>query len=671
MRSILINLSIVFSILFLISCGPGNTVSVESFTPTGEVQNLTNFTIEFSEDLAPADVQDKWLDEEFITFTPAIQGKFKWTSPSTLVFSPESPLDPMQSYEAAINKNVLFKTTFSPDFEEFSFHTPYFDVTKVDFFWTNIPYQNYKLSVQANIYFNYPVDPKSLREFLEVKRAGAVITDFQIVSEQTADVIAINFGEVEQTDKEQLFSVHIKENLVSALGKDGLKESRTFEVKLPPITQLAITNVTAGFDGANGWIEVATTQTVDDKKLKDYISTEPSKKLDFSVSGNILRIETDLDNVQTVELKIKKGLPGLYGGKLEFDYEQEVSMVNVEPSINFADKKGKYLMLGGEENLKVNAVNINEVEIEVSQVFKNNILHFLNQYGYYYYYDEYDYYYNPSYYVGDFGEILYEEKIKLSEGQNWLKSFTVNLNKALGQKFKGIYTVSVRSADERWRSDSKVIAVSDLGIISKIAGNEIYVFVNSIGSTEPVADAEVNIISTNNQTILTGRTDGNGVAVFRDVKKKTEGFSPRLVVVDKEEDFNYIDLRETFVETSRFDVGGLTQYAADFNVFLYSPRNIYRPGEQVNLSAIVRNDKIQVVKEVPLITKIVTPTGKVFEEFKKDLNEQGSFELSFTLPDFAQTGGYSADVYTGDKQLIGSYKFSVEEFVPDKIRVNV
>src|SRR3990167_7667200 len=103
MRSLLINLSIFFLILFLISCGPSNTVKVESFIPAGEVQNLTNFTIEFSEDLAPADVQ------------------------------------------------------------EYDFHTPYFDVTKVDFFWTNIPYQNYKLSVQANIYFNYAVDPKSLK----------------------------------------------------------------------------------------------------------------------------------------------------------------------------------------------------------------------------------------------------------------------------------------------------------------------------------------------------------------------------------------------------------------------------------------------------------------------------------------------------------------------------
>jgi hypothetical protein len=646
-------------------------VEVESFTPTGEVQNLTNFTIEFSEDLAPADAQDKWMDEEFVTFTPTVQGKFKWTSPSTLVFSPDAPLDPMQTYEATINKSVLFKTTFSPNFDEFTFHTPYFDVTKVDFFWTNIPYQSYKLSVQANIYFNYPVDPNSLKNFLEIKRAGADVTDFQIVSEQSSDVIAINFGEVEQTDKEQLFSVLVKENFVSALGKDGLKESRTFEVKLPRITQLAITNVTAGFDGTSGWIEIATTQTVDDKRLKDYISTEPGKKLNFSVSGNVLRIETDLDNVQTVELKIKKGLPGLYGGTLEYDYEQEVSMVNVEPSINFADKKGKYIMLGGEENLKVNAVNIDEVQIEVSQVYKNNILHFLNQYSYYYYYDEYYYDYNPDYYVGDFGKTLYEEKLKLSEGKNWLKSFTINLNKALGQKYKGIFTVSVHSEEERWRSDSKVVAISDLGVISKIAGDEIYVFVNSISGAEPVADADVNIISTNNQTLLTGKTDGEGVVIFKDVKKNTEDFYPRLITVEKEEDFNYIDLRETIVESSRFDVGGLTQYAADFNVFIYSSRNIYRPGEEVNLSAIVRNDKIQVVKDVPLITKIITPTGKVFEEFKKDLNEQGSYEISLTLPQFAQTGGYSADVYTGDKQLIGSYKFSVEEFVPDKIRVNV
>ncbi|MBK9097738.1 MAG: Ig-like domain-containing protein [bacterium] len=124
MRSLLISLSIFISIIFLFSCGPSNTVEVESFSPAGEVEKVSNFVIEFSEDLAPAEVQDKWLEEEFVTFTPKIPGKFKWASPTTLVFSPDAPLEPMQSYSATINKNVLFKTTFSPDFEEYTFsHT--------------------------------------------------------------------------------------------------------------------------------------------------------------------------------------------------------------------------------------------------------------------------------------------------------------------------------------------------------------------------------------------------------------------------------------------------------------------------------------------------------------------------------------------------------------------
>ena len=322
--------SIVFFLLVVLTlikgCGPGNTVFVDSFTPTGEVEKLTNFVVEFSEDIAPSDLQGKWLDEEFITFTPSIAGKFKWTSDNTLVFSPDAPLEPIQSYSATINESVLFNTDFSPDFETYNFHTPYFDVVKADFFWTNIPHQSYKLSVQANIHFNYPVEPQSLNEFLEVKRAGAEVTDYQIVSEQAADVIAINFGEIDQTDKEQKFSIKVKENLVSVIGKDGLQEDRTFESTLPPITKLAITNVTSGYDGNTGWIEVSTTQTVDEDQLKNYVSTDPHKRLNFFVSENQFRLETDLDNVQTVELKIEKGLPGLYGGELEFDFDQTVSM---------------------------------------------------------------------------------------------------------------------------------------------------------------------------------------------------------------------------------------------------------------------------------------------------------------------------------------------------------
>lgn len=66
-------------VLFIWGCGPSNSVEVVEFSPEGEIPSLVTFTVDFSENLAPADMQDKWLTEEFIVFTPAIKGKFKWS----------------------------------------------------------------------------------------------------------------------------------------------------------------------------------------------------------------------------------------------------------------------------------------------------------------------------------------------------------------------------------------------------------------------------------------------------------------------------------------------------------------------------------------------------------------------------------------------------------------
>ena len=663
-------LSLILSFLvisFLYSCGPSNTVEVTQFSPTGEVENLTTFTIEFSKDLAPADQQDKWMTDEFIEFEPKIPGQYKWVDSRTLIFSPDVPLQPMQEYKAAITKKVLFSSTLSLDVDDYEFHTPNFDATEVEFFWTRVPNQSYKLSVQANIHFNYSVNPDQLKQYLEVKKEGDAITNFEIVSQNSSDVIAVNFGEIEQTDEEQEFEIIIKEGLQSTLGKKPLEETREFSQDLPPITKLAITGVSTEFDGAASALTVHTTQMVDEQKVKDYVSVDPKTNLNFTVSENLFRIEGNFDDLQTVTLLIKKGLPGLYGGELEFDFEQVVSLVSLNPSINFADKQGKYLLLTGNKNLQVNVVNVEKADIEVSQVFKNNLIHFLDRYSYTY--DSYDY--NPYFYMESLGKELYTKKLELSSSKNWLQKVTVNLDEALKSGYKGLYTVTVRSDEDRWVQDSKMVSISDIGLITKKSADQIIVFVNSIKTAEPISGVNITVISSNNQTLLEGTTGEDGIIKFDDVKKKTEGFTPRLITAEKDDDFNYIDLYETSIETSRFDVGGVTQYSPLYQAFIYGDRNLYRPGDKVNLSAIIRNPETKIVKDLPVIIKIISPTGKTFDEFKKTLNSEGSFELSFNMPDYALTGEYKAELYVGSSQLIGLYSFSVEDFVPDKIRVTL
>lgn len=668
MKKLILVLSFLTLTTLFNSCS-STGVSVVDFSPRGEIKNLSTFTVEFSRDLAPQDMLDKWLDDEFIKFEPKIEGKYKWTSARTLIFSPDVPLQPIQSYKAEITGKVLFDKNYSLDSDTYKFNTPDFDAMKAEFFYTHIPGQQYRVSIKANLYFNYAVNPGMLRDYLTFDRDGGDIKDYKIISENSADVIAVDLGEVQQSEKDQQYRVTIKSGLMSVIGKKGMETTRVFKYDLPPLTRLAITGIASGLDGDNKWIEVYTTQRADEKRIKDFVKTDPRGDLNFSVNDNSFRIEGKFPGTQVVNLTIEKGLPGLYGGELAFDFEQQVSFVNLSPSLNFTDKRGKYLMLSGEHNLELSAVNIPAVDVEISQVYKNNALYFIKQNNYSGYEDYgYDYYY-PYYNVSDYGHSIYKEKIKLKDSPNSLEKFSVNLDKIRSEKLKGLYVIEVRSTKDRWRNATKMLSLSDLGIIAKKSRNQLMVFVNSIATTKPVADVQISLISSTNQLIVSGKTNSDGIIKFDDLGEKMKDFSPRIITAETSDDFNLIDLPETRVETSRFDVGGQPENTSGYKSFIYGDRNIYRPGEQVNVSGIVRDEFTKAVKNIPVIIKVIAPTGKTFDEFKKNLNSEGSFDLSFKIPGYAQTGQYRTDIYTGSGSLIGSYTINIEDFVPDKVRV--
>ncbi len=412
-RNLLFFLISALTVMFYACSGSG--VRVTRFSPQGEIKNLTTFKVEFSENLAPQSAQDKWVDDEYITFEPKIEGKFKWTSGNTLIFSPDVPLQPIQSYKAEVTDKVLFGRDVSLKSYTYEFRTQDFDVTKVDFFWTHIPNEQYQIGIKANIYFNYPVNPGMLKDYLSFNKDGEALSNFNIMSDKASDIIAVDLGNIQQTDKEQQLSVAVKKGLMSVIGKKGLEDNREFKYKLPPLTRLAITGVTSGLSDNKKWIEVSTTQRVDDKKLKDYVKLNPKTDVTFYVNENSFRIEGAFDNLQNVDLIINKGLPGLYGGELAYEFEQQVTFANLDPSLSFADQKGKYLMLTGQKNLELSAVNIPGVDIEVSQVYKNNVLFFLRQYNRYNYYDDYYDNYSPYYDISAYGHQLFKRKEKTEE----------------------------------------------------------------------------------------------------------------------------------------------------------------------------------------------------------------------------------------------------------------
>ena len=63
-----------------------------------------------------------------------------------------------------------------------------------------------------------------------------------------------------------------------------------------------------------------------------------------------------------------------------------------------------------------------------------------------------------------------------------------------------------------------------------------------------------------------------------------------MVTAVKEADFSFLDLTKSKVETSRFEVGGLTSNAAHYQSFLYGDRNLYRPGDTVRTNTVIRTE---------------------------------------------------------------------------------
>ena len=136
-------------------------------------------------------------------------------------------------------------------------------------------------------------------------------------------------------------------------------------------------------------------------------------------------------------------------------------------------------------------------------------------------------------------------------------------------------------------------------------------------------------------------------------------------------DHNHLYFDDNYVDNSRFDVGGVWKNPSNLDLFTYGERTIYRPGERVNLSGIVRSYDWQLAHQLPIKTKFLYPDGKVFHEGKKILNEQGAFEINYNLSTGTPTGFYTFQVFTSNDVLLSSKSISVEEFMPDRIKVDL
>lgn len=678
------------STLFVFGCtNLSNVLKLDHTNFTEEIVPDQNLSFTFASDLVPDSLTQKWDTLPYIKFTPEVKGKFRWNAPNELIFSPVEPFAPSTDFTAELTTDLFKHSPQKPGLPKdrtVKFHTPYLMLGSAQFFYALSQKNPGAVEIRANVVFNCRVKPADLKSKLHVLVNEKEVA-FDVIGGDPDYSVGISMADARGESKDNIpVKIVVDAGLTCPGSTYQTKEKMEFTAEVPMKERLMITQMTSAFVDGNGRVNVFTNQPVMNENLSALISINPSLSVTAEKLDNGFVLKGNFEPDKSYSITISKALQGIFGYGLDEDYRQSVSFGEVEPSIAFADGKGLYLSSRGAKNLAVNITSVNKVKVQVVRIYENNILSFMragDRYGYYYEEvsdegddEEYDYsssYHDYRYYdFYNYGDVIFEKDYNVSSLPKQGNVRLLSLNPSdigYGDKFKGLYLVTVKDNDRQWLQETKIVSLSDIGLIARQGDDEVYVFANSILTTEALSGVKVNFISTNNQAVATATTDKDGVATLKNAKATLGKFNLGMVTCSLGDDFNFMILGDSYVSTSRFEVGGKYMNDAHLDCFIYGDRDIYRPGDSIHFNTIIRTEDWQVVKDVPFKVKLILPSGKEFQSFKKTPDAQGSFEVSLSVPSTSITGTYTMEVFTANDVYIGAKQFSVEEFVPDRIKV--
>ena len=234
--------------------------------------------------------------------------------------------------------------------------------------------------------------------------------------------------------------------------------------------------------------------------------------------------------------------------------------------------------------------------------------------------------------------------------------------------------------------DKRVVLVTDLGLLIKHqADSSQQVFVMSVATGKPVAGAKVELLGKNGVVVLSGTTNAQG-SVNLD---KTSGFvrerQPVVYLVSRSSngvtDSSFIpyDRYSRQLDYSKFNTSGRYQdenSAKALSAYMFSDRGIYRPGEQVQLAAIIRHSDLSLAEQkLPLKIQVQGPRGSTFWQQNFSLSGRGMHTFSLDTQPHSDTGNYNANISLLDskgntERHLGSVSFVVEEFQPDTLKIS-
>ncbi|MBN9452325.1 MAG: alpha-2-macroglobulin family protein [Bosea sp.] len=407
-------------------------------------------------------------------------------------------------------------------------------------------------------------------------------------------------------------------------------------------------------------------------------------KGDFAVSAEDRQICVDgLKHGERYAIVIRQGVPSAIPDEsLLKSADYEIYVRDRTPSVRFTGKN-YVLPRTGQQGIPVVSVNSGKLDLEVMRIGDRNLINsvhsedFLSQIGSY----------SARQISSDKGQTVWTGTmdVKSELNQDVITAFPVT--EAVGSLKPGVYVMFAKpsggpaaaapsddgeSYDDGSTRATQWFVVSDLGLTSFTGPDGVHVLARSLADAKPIANAELRLIARNNEVLGTAKTDGNGYARFdAGLGKGQGGNAPGLVTASLAEDYGFLDLKQTAFDLSDRGVKGRVA-PAGLDAYLYTERGVYRSGETVYLTSLLRDAKGAAVTGLPLTIVVKRPDGVEYRRRQVEDQGAGGRAHSIQLVSGSATGTWRVLAYSDPKgQAIGETSFLVEDYVPERLELTL
>ncbi len=318
---------------------------------------------------------------------------------------------------------------------------------------------------------------------------------------------------------------------------------------------------------------------------------------------------------------------------------------------------GMVLPLRDELRLPISAVNVDEVNIDFFRVDAEYLPRFLAEY-------------RPGAGMGNWeleqitkrAKRVFSGRYALELDANRRETRLINVKEPQLAEAGVYFAVMSPLGNYDWRKETTYFAVSDMGLSARRYRDQLEVFVSSLASADPLKDVQLSLLDEKGNRLQVQTTDPQGHRRFDQVQ------GARLLLAEQGNHLAVLRLDGAALDLSTFDLG--TQPWQAQQLYLFSGRDLYRPGERLDSEILLKGQDGQLLPGMAVELEVKQPDGQLLEQKRLLPDSLGAAHYGLRLPDDAPLGRWTISLKTAAGSRF-EWPFLVEEFLPERLKLQL